>query len=123
MNHFNRLSNNPFLILRFGLAFVFIYAGVKSLTDPTAWIGFVPLWAENFISREMFLTVHGAAEIIMAIGLISGIWLPIFSGTAFLSLISIAVFYGVDEVTFRDVGLAAAALALFFQSLRLAGTN
>ncbi len=104
----------PELALRIGLAGVFLYAGVNSLLNPTAWIGFVPQWVESvpFLTRELALMIHGVFEILLAFILLIGFWKRLASILAFLSLAGILIFYGVDDVSFRDFGLLAAAYAL-----------
>lgn len=98
----------PELVLRIGLAGVFLYAGVNSLLNPTSWIGFVP----QIPFRELALMAHGVFEILLALILLSGLWKRLASILAFLSLAGILIFYGVDDVSFRDFGLLAAAYAL-----------
>lgn len=112
----------PELALRIGLAGVFVYAGINSLLNPTAWIGYIPQWINNvplfselvegLQFRELFLKIHGAFEILLAVALLIGFWKRITSILAFLSMAGILVFYGVDDVSFRDFGLLGAAYAL-----------
>lgn len=100
-------------ILRVGLGLVFLYAGTASLQNPTSWIGYVPQFVLLVMPRETFLMVHGIFELALGVGLISRLWLPILSLLAFLSFFSIITLVGIDEVTFRDFGLACMSLALF----------
>ena len=107
---------NPVLMLRLGLGAVFIYAGLSSLVSPFSWVGFVPQWVGVIMPIETFLIFHGVFEVLLGVVLISGFFLRIVSILAFLSLLSIIVFFGVDEITFRDFGLLMMALALFLLS-------
>ncbi|MCL4404134.1 DoxX family membrane protein [Patescibacteria group bacterium] len=104
---------SPVLLLRIGLGLVFIYAGVHQIAQPAAWDGFVPGWIAGIINPVTFIYIHGAFELALGLGIIVGLLLPILSFIAFLDLFSIMVFFGVDDVTFRDFGLLMAALALF----------
>ena len=104
---------NPVLMLRLGLGAVFIYAGLSSLMSPFLWMSFVPQWVGVIIPIETFLVFHGVFEVLLGVTLISGFFLRVASILAFLSLLSIIVFFGVDEITFRDFGLLMSALALF----------
>ena len=106
------------LILRVGLGLVFLYAGTASLESPTNWVGFVPDFVGWVVPKETFLTAHSFFELALGVGLVAGLWTPVLSMLAFLSLFSILIFFGIDEVTFRDFGLAVMALALFTRVAR-----
>ncbi len=112
------LSNKEDLLLRVAVAFPMIWAGVSQITNPTNWIGFVPVWLGAIIPAETFLTIHSVFNLIVGAGLLFGFWRIIFSGLAMASFASIVIFYGVDDVTFRDVGLAIVALVLFLRTLK-----
>ena len=107
------------IFLRTALAFVFLYAGIASFFSPADWVGFVPAWVESFgVSRELALQLHAAGDIGMGLWLISGLfrfWAGVF---AFLWLLGIVAVSGAGLVliTFRDIGLALAALAYALQS-------
>ncbi len=108
----------PELALRIGLAGTFFYAGINSLLNPTNWIGFIPQWIESipFLTRGLFLTLHGTFEILLAIALLIGIYKKLTALLTFLSLAAIIITYGIDDVSFRDFGLLAAAYALIILS-------
>lgn len=105
------------LILQVGLGLVLLYAGFNSLGQPNNWLGFVPEWVGYFMDLELFLSIHAGAEIIMGLALIIGFWVPLFSALTVLNMLSILFFFGVDDITFRDIGLFAAALVLFSRSV------
>ncbi|RJQ13566.1 DoxX family membrane protein [Candidatus Parcubacteria bacterium] len=102
------------LLLRLALAFVFLYAGVAILLNPQNWIGFIPDWAVPFGDKTSALKIHGLADIVLGLWILSGWRLKISSAMAFLMLLGILIASGLDEITFRDVGLALAALGLHF---------
>ncbi|MAF80352.1 hypothetical protein CL629_04740 [bacterium] len=104
----------PELVLRIGLAGTFLYAGLNSILNPTSWIGFIPQWINSIplLTRELFLTIHGMFEIILAIALLVGIYKKLAALLAFLSIGVIVIFSGIDDVTFRDFGLLGASYAL-----------
>ncbi len=105
---------SPALILRIGLGLVFIYAGAHQIADPGSWAGFVPAWLGGLISPLTFIYIHGAFELALGLGIIIGFFLPVLSLLAALDFFSILIFFGVDDVTFRDFGLLMSALALLF---------
>lgn len=104
------------IVLRLGLAFVFAYAGIAMLLEPENWIGYVPLFVKNILGAqtELFLYLHAAFEIVLAVWLLWGRWLKWAALVAFLDLAAITVFnLSLLDVVFRDVGLALAALGLY----------
>lgn len=111
-------SDREDLLLRVAVAFPMLWAGVRQIMNPTDWIGFVPPWLGSFIDPGVFLTVHSVFNIVVGIGLFVGLWRVLFSAAAIASLAGIVIFYGVDDVTFRDVGLAIVAFVLFLQAVR-----
>lgn len=100
-------------ILRVAISFSVLWAGVRGIMNPTDWVGFVPDFISNFIDPEIFLIAHGFVWILVAAGLIAGFWRPFLSFVAFSGLTAILIFNGINDITFRDVGLALAALILF----------
>lgn len=105
------------LALRLGLGVVLLYAGFSIIANPVAWIGFVPQFVENFYPRESALILHAFFDLFLGAGLLLGWFLPVVSILTFFNLTSILVLSGVDDVTFRDIGLSFGALALFFRTL------
>ncbi|MBI2506653.1 MAG: hypothetical protein HYW00_00745 [Candidatus Colwellbacteria bacterium] len=106
------------LLLQIAVAFPLLWAGVSQITNPTNWVGFVPLWLASFVDPEAFLGIHSFFNLFIGVGLLIGFWRILFSGAATLSLLLIVVFYGVDDVTFRDVGLAIIAFVLFLRAVK-----
>lgn len=100
-------------LLRAGLAFTFAYAGLASLMDPDAWIGYVPDFVENFLSRETFLLLHGVFELLLALAILIKFKPRYTFALASLDILGILFFSGIDAVTFRDVGLFFTAFALW----------
>lgn len=112
------LSNRENLLLRIAVAFPMTWAGVRQTMNPTDWIGFVPPWVGSLIAPEAFLTVHSVFNIVVGIGLLIGFWRVLFSAAATVSLAGIVISNGVDDVTFRDVGLTVMAFVLFLRALK-----
>ena len=100
-------------LLRVGLCVVFLYAGTAALANPENWIGFVPQWITIFISKEIFLAMHGITDLIIAIWLISN-YKPFGAGLiASLSLIAIITTnFTQIEIIFRDVAILFSAFTL-----------
>lgn len=105
-------------LLRIAVVFPVLWAGIRGILNPSAWVGFVPGIAADVVDPEMFLLFSGFVWIVASIALIAGFMRPLFAFIIFLGLTGILVFYGIDDVTFRDVGLAIAAFVLFLREAR-----
>lgn len=104
------------LILRLGLALTFLYSGWSLLWSPVDWVGFAPLWFRELlpISLELYLRIQGGVELLWALSLVSGIAIRYAALLASAELAGILIFYGVDLISFRDLGILGSALALTF---------
>lgn len=101
------------LALRIGLAFAFLYPPLNAVIDPSAWIGYFPSFTRGYVPDEVLLHAFGVVEIGIAVWVLSGwkIFWP--SLVAMGMLLGIVVFNPSNfQVLFRDVSLAAMALAL-----------
>lgn len=112
--------------LRIGLGLMYIYSGVDILRHPSAWLWAVrllPDWLEvipKLIGPERFLFLQGLGEIFLAFLLLAW-FLPrkfLFAGAVIttLEMAGILLFVGLDAVTFRDIGLLGASVALVLMS-------
>lgn len=118
MTFFQKFS--PGLVLRLGLGLTYLYSGFQLFNQPGLWRSFLPIWYANFIagilSVETYLRLQGVTEVIMGLlffAWFSGVWgVRIAAAYMALEMALILVFTGVDLITFRDIGLLAAALAL-----------
>jgi uncharacterized membrane protein YphA (DoxX/SURF4 family) len=106
-------------ILRLGLAVVFLYFGISQILDQSKWIYFVP---DRFLSfyiseilKSKIVFLNGIFDTVIALSLISGLFIRIFSFLGFIHLFSITVFsLGFEPSGIRDLGLSFAMLSLFF---------
>jgi len=106
-------------ILRSGLAVVFLYFGISQILDQSKWIYFVPDRFLNFyvneVLKQKLVFINGIFDTIIALSLISGLLIRIFSFLGFIHLFSITIFsLGFEPSGIRDLGLAFATLSLFF---------
>jgi uncharacterized membrane protein YphA (DoxX/SURF4 family) len=106
-------------ILRLGLAVVFLYFGIYQILDQSRWIYSVPDRFLNFyiseILKSKIVFLNGIFDTVIALSLISGLFIKIFSLLGFIHLLSITIFsLGFEPNGIRDLGLAFAMLSLFF---------
>jgi uncharacterized membrane protein YphA (DoxX/SURF4 family) len=101
------------LILRFGLAFVFIWFGVNQLQNPSQWTALLPSWTISLpFSQIQFVLLNGWFEIVGAGLFIFGAYTRIVAVLLALHLFGISWTVGWNAVGVRDIGLACATLAL-----------
>lgn len=100
-------------LLRSGIALSFLYASISSFLQPTAWIGFFPIWLTNLVPGNVLVTLFSIFEIILAIWLISNkkIYYASIVSIVVLALIIIVNIKALD-IIFRDIPILFAAIAL-----------
>ncbi len=102
------------MILRYGLALVFLWFGISQLLDPEMWIGYLPGFLQSMSNPSVFIYANAVFEIVASILLIFGIWTRWVSGLLALHLAGITATIGLTSVGVRDFGLTIAAFALAF---------
>ncbi len=104
------------LILRLGMAAVFLWFGFSQLFDSLAWVAIVPEWASNFlhIPPAMIVIGNGIVEVVLGSLLALGLWVRVVSFILALHLIPITLDMGFTAIGARDFGLVLASLALSF---------
>lgn len=102
------------LLLRLGVAFAFLYPPLNAVIDPYSWIGYFPGFVRALPLDEMLvLHLFGVVEVVIGLWLIWGKRLFVPSVAALVLLLAIVVFnLGDFQVLFRDLSIAAMALAL-----------
>ena len=121
--------------MRIGLGAMYLYSGYDLMAHPTAWHWALPYWLRQVITQFMpldtYLRMQGVVEIIMALVLLAWFlqpvivkWIAMLSALEFLTILVFA-FVPFSEanllITFRDIGLLGASLALLATLLRKNG--
>lgn len=107
------------LALRVGVAFAFLYPPLNALSNPESWIAYFPPFMRGYVPDEVLLHSFGALEVVIALWILSGkkIFWPSAAAAALLIAIVVFDFYNF-EVIFRDLSIAAAAIALALMHAR-----
>jgi uncharacterized membrane protein YphA (DoxX/SURF4 family) len=102
------------VILRLGLAMVFIWFGTNQLLNQAMWIGLIPksLVSATGISAATFVILNGIFEIVMAVLLACGIKIRIVAILLCLHLLTIIGDLGINAIGARDIGLFFAMLSV-----------
>lgn len=102
------------LLLRYGLAIMFLWFGFSQLFDGVNWVGWVPDWAISIIPipPAMIVLLNGLFEVVLGSMLALGILVRPAAILLGLHLIVITIELGVTQIGMRDFGLTAATFAL-----------
>jgi uncharacterized membrane protein YphA (DoxX/SURF4 family) len=106
-------------ILRLGLAIVFLYFGISQILDQSKWIYLVPdrffIFYINEVLKSKLVFINGIFDLIIALSLISGRFIRIFSILGFIHLLSITIFsLGFEPSGIRDLGLSFCNVVFIF---------
>lgn len=125
----NPFFGNEYLIfaaypLRLGLAYVFFFYGFDNLKNPLGFDNIADLFLEKLgLKRDYDFSILGRAqgglEILIAIGLVFGFYLDLFSLLASIMVLMVLVAYqgAIGKLLLRDVGLLGGSITLFLLSL------
>lgn len=108
------------LVLRIGLALVFLWFGIDKFIHPGYWAdAWLPGSVAGIIeraglSRNEFMYLNGIFEIVVGTSIISTIFIRFFATAAVVFLLSVFLFHGFNEIVIRDFGLIGGLLALIF---------
>lgn len=110
----NMRSLSP-IILRIGIALVFLWFGTQQLTNAAAWTRLIPEFIISMSGLSATTLVHfnGAFEIVFGIALLIGFFTRITSFLLALHLLSITFTVGYGPIGVRDFGLSMATIAIF----------
>lgn len=113
MRNIAALEKAGFLVLRIGLALIFIWFGYQQLSHADMWTSYVPAWASgSFLDAHQLVLMNGLFEIVAAVLLIFGVFVRTVALLLALHLVGIALSIGLNPVGVRDLGLAFATTAL-----------
>ncbi len=104
------------LLLRTGVAFAFLYPPLSVWIfggDPSGWTGYFPELVRGYVADTTLLTLFEVVEVVIALWILSGWRILIPCALATFMLAAIVIFNGAQFVVlFRDISIAAMALAL-----------
>ena len=101
------------VVLRVGVALVFIWFGVEQLRDAEAWTGWLPSYASALpISTLTLVYINGAFEAIFGLLLLTGLYTRVAGTLLALHMAHILSVVGYGEIGVRDFGIFMATLSV-----------
>jgi len=102
------------VVLRFGLAALFLWFGISQVLNPSSWTAWVPAWGNNFLGMNAMTIVfiNGWFEVTGGVLLALGLWTRWAALALSLHLFVISYEIGYNDIGVRDFALAVSALAL-----------
>lgn len=103
----------PQLLLRAGLAVIFLYAAISSFANPQDWVGYLPPILTDHIDSDTVLHIFSVYEIFLATCLLLGLYVRYVALLCAATLAGIVFSnFSLFQITFRDIALIFSALAL-----------
>lgn len=102
------------VVLRFGLAFLFLWFGISQITSPDSWTVWVPAWGNSIfgLGPVKLVILNGWFEIAGGLLLALGLWTRAVALVLSLHLFFIAYEIGWNDIGIRDFALAVSTLAV-----------
>jgi uncharacterized membrane protein YphA (DoxX/SURF4 family) len=102
------------LVLRYGLAAMFLWFGFSQLFDSVNWVSWVPGWAVELlhIPPAMIVLANGLFEVIAGALLAAGMFVRPVALLLAIHLAFITLEIGISAIGVRDFGLTISTLAL-----------
>lgn len=110
-------SKLPFfapIVLRLGLAGVFIWFGMSQIFDQSMWTSFIPGWLTDLtgLSNVKLVLGNGIFEVLAAVFLVFGVWVRPVAALLFLHMCGIVATVGLDSIGVRDIAIATGLLSV-----------
>jgi uncharacterized membrane protein YphA (DoxX/SURF4 family) len=103
------------LILRLGLAALYLWFGLSQVIQPTDWVSWLPVWTERLpVGPTVIVIANGAFETVFGLFLAVGFQTRFAAALLALHLYFITYEIGYNAVGVRDFAIATATLAVAF---------
>lgn len=115
----NKLKFFAPVVLRIGLALVFLWFGFSQIVDTASWTAYVPDYAMSLSHLSVTTIVHlnGIFEIIFGTLLLLGLFTRFAALLLALHMIDITIIVGLDQTGVRDFAITIATIAAFLHGI------
>lgn len=103
------------IVLRVGIALVFLWFGYNQVSDPSLWVGVIPTWYTDTlnVSATTLVLLNGWFEIVFGSLLLLGIFTRVSALLLSLHMLHVTFTVGYNGIGVRDFGLAMGTIAAF----------
>lgn len=116
MVNFDDMKKYAPVVLRIGIAILFLWFGFAQVSSPLDWTTFLPKWVSMIpISSINFVYLNAGFEIIFGFLLLLGLFTRVSALLLGLHLLGIAFSLGYNALGVRDFVLAIATLSVFMR--------
>lgn len=107
------------VLLQISLGITFFLTGLYILKDPNGWTKFIKPWAKDLlpIPKDQAMRLTGYYDLFQGLWLISSLFTPLAAFFATIHMIIVLIVAGIDQVTYRDIGILGASISLLLLSL------
>ncbi|MEK7614248.1 MAG: DoxX family membrane protein [Patescibacteria group bacterium] len=103
------------IVVRIGVALVFVWFGLEQLTNVSDWTGWLPNYARSLpISPETLVYVNGVFETALGLLLLTGLYTRLAASLFALHMAHIITVVGYGEIGVRDFAIFMATLSTAF---------
>src|SRR3989344_2442978 len=115
----DKLKKYAPVVVRIGLALVFLWFSSQQLLHTDQWIRLIPEWATSLsgLSAAALVKFNGIFELIFGTALLLGFFTRIVSGFLALHMLHIMFTVGYGGIGVRDFGLAMATISVFLHGV------
>jgi uncharacterized membrane protein YphA (DoxX/SURF4 family) len=115
----NKMKSFAPVVVRIGLALVFLWFGSQQLLNNNAWIGLIPNWivSTSGLSAITLVYINGVFEVVFASCLLLGLFTRVISFILTLHLLHITTVVGYTGIGVRDFGLTMAMFSIFLNGI------
>ncbi len=103
------------VVLRIGIALVFIWFGINQISDTSQWLDYVPQWVSSLsgLSISTIVFLNGIFEITFGAALLLGFFTQFVALILTLHILDIMYIVGWNSIGVRDFGLSIAMITIF----------
>ena len=110
-----RLRNFSPILLRYSVAFLFLWFGLSQLMNAGMWVAWLPSWVDSLpVEPLTFIYMNGVLETVFGAFLALGLFTRLSALLLSLHLFGIAFSLGYNDIAVRDFCLALATMAVAF---------